>query len=94
MKKYIFILSMVLLGSTAQGETSDPVIAQGKALHEEKCTSCHGTEVYTRKDRKVNSLAELSNQVNNCMKGPANANWSPAQTNSVVEYLNMKFYKF
>ena len=94
MKKYIFILSMVLLGSTAQGETSDPVIAQGKALHEEKCTSCHGTEVYTRKDRMVNSLAALSNQVNNCMKGPANANWTPAQTKSVVEYLNMKFYKF
>jgi mono/diheme cytochrome c family protein len=94
MNKSIIILSMALLSGVAQADTSDPVMAQGKALHEDKCTSCHGTEVYTREDRRVTSLGALSHQVNNCMKGPANANWSVAETNAVVEYLNTKFYKF
>ena len=92
MKKLMFVLSMALLAGASYAQ--DPVIAQGEKLHGEKCTSCHGTEVYPREDRRVTSLESLSNQVNNCMKGPAKANWTVAETNSVIEYLNTKFYKF
>ena len=94
MKKLTFVLSLALLSSTAYAENSDPVIAHGKALHDDKCTTCHGTDVYTRDNRRVKSLDALSNQVTNCMKGPAKADWTVSETNSVVEYLNTKFYKF
>jgi hypothetical protein len=67
---------------------------QGEILHSEKCTGCHGTEVYTRENRRMTSLEALDKQVNFCMKNAAKANWTPAQTSAVVEYLNTKFYKF
>lgn len=86
-------LSLGLAGSPASaGE--DKVVAQGQKLHNEKCTSCHSTDVYTRENRRVNSMDALAHQVNNCMKGPAKADWTPTETNAVIEYLNTRFYKF
>ena len=93
MKKLILMLTITLVYSTSYAET-DPVLVHGEKLHADKCTNCHGTDVYTRENRRVKSLEALSNQVNNCMKGPAKANWTASETNSVVEYLNTKFYKF
>ncbi|MFW2374156.1 MAG: hypothetical protein ACN4GM_13610 [Gammaproteobacteria bacterium] len=94
MKKNIFfILFVTAMSSTAYGY-EDPVMQTGNKLHNEKCMNCHDTSVYTRQDRRVKTLQALSNQVNNCMKGPAKADWTVSETNSVVEYLNNKFYKF
>ncbi|HED36419.1 MAG TPA: hypothetical protein ENJ08_19655 [Gammaproteobacteria bacterium] len=67
---------------------------QGQALHNDKCTKCHQDDVYTRKDRTVKTLAALQSQVNNCMKGAARADWDNAQTSSVVNFLNDRYYKF
>ena len=89
----MLILFMALL-STSSFAGNDPVLAHGEKLHTDKCTSCHGTEVYTREERRVNSREALASQVNNCMKGAAKANWTASETSSVVEYLNTKFYKF
>ncbi|MCW8957225.1 MAG: hypothetical protein OQL09_10110 [Gammaproteobacteria bacterium] len=94
MKKNIFfILLAALMSSTAAGY-EDPVMRMGKKLHDEKCLNCHDTSVYSRQDHRVKTLQALSNQVNNCMKGPAKADWTVSETNSVIEYLNNKFYKF
>jgi hypothetical protein len=93
MKSLIATLSLVLLTGSVYAK-QDPVIAHGEELHNDKCVSCHGTDVYTRENRRVTSLAALSSQVNNCMKGPAKANWTVSETNAVIEYLNTKFYKF
>ena len=69
-------------------------IEHGQQLHDDKCLACHTTQVYTREDRRIKTLQALSNQVNNCMKGPAKADWTEIETRSVVDYLNQKFYKF
>ncbi|MCW9012210.1 MAG: cytochrome c [Gammaproteobacteria bacterium] len=91
--KILFAILSLSLASSAYAE-NDPVLAHGQNLHDQKCTSCHNNQVYTREDRRVKSLNALSNQVNNCMKGPAKADWTVSETNSVIEYLNTKFYKF
>ena len=35
----------------------------GQALYQDNCTKCHGSEVYTRADRKVTSEDALHTQV-------------------------------
>lgn len=94
MKTPFAILLVSTLFATAALADKTTAISEGQKLHDSKCLTCHQTEVYTREDRRVQSMQALSFQVENCMKGPAAANWSPAQTQEVVEYLNSKFYKF
>jgi len=65
----------------------------GKALFEKHCTACHGTEVFTRPNHKMQSLAMLNTQVQRCER-PAGADWSDAQSSAVVNYINDNFYKF
>ena len=91
--KHLVTISLLIL-STSVFAKDDSVVAHGEKLHGEKCTACHTTQVYTREDRRVNTLEGLSSQVHNCMKGPAKADWTVSETNSVIEYLNTKFYKF
>lgn len=94
MKTFLTALLLATLATTTALAENKPAHADGKKLHDSKCMSCHKTDVYSREDRRVQSLKALSSQVENCMKGPAGANWSPAETQAVVEYLNSKFYKF
>ena len=65
--------------------------ADGKAIHDEKCLSCHQTEVYTRTDHKVTSLYGLGRQVSMCSQN-LNTGWFPEDEKSVVKYLNDTFY--
>jgi len=64
-----------------------------KKLYKEKCTSCHGSEMYTREDRKVESLTKLKNQVRLCSI-TAKTKWSDKENVAVAYYLNREFYKF
>lgn len=91
MKKLIGLLLITLSSSVF---AADDKHHQGKTLHDQKCTNCHQSEVYTREDRMVKTMSALENQVNNCMKGAAKAEWSKPQTTSVIEYLNDRYYKF
>lgn len=92
MKNYLlgFFIAAVSLSATA----NEPPHADGKLLHEDKCTNCHSDKVYTREDRMVTSKPGLERQVEGCMKGAARADWSGPQTTSVIEYLNNRYYKF
>jgi mono/diheme cytochrome c family protein len=67
--------------------------AEGKKLHDANCTTCHGTSVYSRQDRKIKSLSALSRQVASCTH-MAQVTLSEDEQKSVVEYLNQQFYKF
>ncbi|MBI3188272.1 MAG: hypothetical protein HYZ31_10475 [Gammaproteobacteria bacterium] len=94
MKHHLALLlasTFVTTSALAAEKTSAP---DGQKLHDAKCLGCHKTEVYTRADHRVQSLQALSHQVENCMKGPAEANWNAAETKAVVDYLNTKFYRF
>jgi len=66
----------------------------GDALHESKCLTCHTSSVYTRSDRKVKSLSQLSRRVEICAKNAASANWDKMQIENVTQYLDTRFYKF
>jgi len=67
--------------------------AEGKKLHDANCVSCHNASVYTRRDRQVNSLSALNQQVDGCVHG-AHLTLPPDQQQSLVKYLNEQFYKF
>lgn len=94
MKKNIVFALLAIVYSSTAAAYEDPVLQSGKKLHDEKCMNCHDTSVYSRQDHRVKTLQALSSQVTNCMKGPAKADWTVSETNSVIEYLNHKFYKF
>ena len=58
-----------------------------------ECQSCHGTEVFVRKDRKVTNLKALDAQVRLCDSN-LNTNWFDTEIHDVVAYLNEQYYKF
>ncbi len=58
-----------------------------------QCNKCHGTEVFTRKDRKVKDLKGLEAQVRRCDSN-LNTNWFDDEIHDVTAHLNKKFYKF
>ena len=62
-------------------------------LVEKNCTSCHGSEIYTREDRKINSFTALKTQVQACNSN-FNAGMSQEQLAAIATLLNEKYYKF
>jgi mono/diheme cytochrome c family protein len=64
-----------------------------EALYQQNCTSCHGAEVYTRPDRKIDSLDALKTQVRMCEQN-LNLTWFDDQIDSVAGLLNQRYYKF
>lgn len=79
----------LLLGSFCVGaeEQSD-----AHALHEKNCISCHGTDVYTREDRKVTSYEGLGRQVRRC-ETALGLRWFDEEIDDVSAYLNSKYYR-
>ena len=68
--------------------------ANGQKLFKaSKCNQCHGTEVFTRKDRKMKDLAGLEAQVRRCDSN-LNTNWFDDEIIDVTAYLNKQYYKF
>ena len=75
--------------------TSLPVAAEFDAAgyHEDNCTTCHGTEVYTRDNRRITSMNALENQVARC-DANLGKKLFPEDLASLVDHLNTNFYKF
>ena len=65
----------------------------GKKLVDEHCYACHGTDVYTRDNRRVTSRSGLSAQVQRCELA-LNLNWFDDDVENSAEYLNLEFYHF
>lgn len=88
MKPLIFLL--ILFGAS-------PVVLadadKGKKLHDEHCTKCHGSEVYTRQDRFIKNQEALAKQVKRCQLN-VGAQWFDEDASNVVNYLNQSFYHF
>ena len=95
LKKLTLSLAGLLISVTASTTVmADGNIANGKKLFTgSKCNQCHGTEVYTRKDRKVSSLAKLEAQVRRCDSN-LNTNWFDDEIIDVTAHLNKSYYKF
>lgn len=95
MKKSIF--AVFLLGCLAPAVQAESMLpgdaAKGKQLHDAGCVSCHGSEVYTRKDRRIKTVEGLIGQVNACNRNLSRS-YSNAQLNDLTKYLNETYYKF
>lgn len=80
-------------------QAADP--ARGADLVvEAQCEDCHiekyggdGSQIYLRRDRRVNSLAQLAAQVSVC-NSRLDTGWFPDDEAHVVAYLNQRHYKF
>ncbi len=84
-------LAGLLISGSALAEGNS---ANGKKLFTgSKCNQCHGTEVFTRKDRKVNNLKSLEAQVRRCDSN-LNTNWFDDEIHDVTAHLNKQYYKF
>ena len=81
--------------------TSFTTLAQnGQTLHESKCIECHsrmtggdGHVIYTRDDRIVNNISELTARVTHCSNG-TNTGWNADQIKAVTTYLNEQHYNY
>ena len=92
MKLIPSVVALTFLASVAHAAVPGDE-AEGKRLHDVSCTGCHDSGVYTRSDHKVKSLAGLKRQVENCTH-MAQQEFSPAEKQDIVKYLNDQFYKF
>jgi len=75
-------------------------LKRGKQLLEENCIKCHadmvggdGSKIYTRENRRIDSLEGLNKQVHRC-KNSLGVAWPEDQIADVVAYLNKTYYKF
>jgi mono/diheme cytochrome c family protein len=80
--------SLLPMLAVADDDGADP-----KALVEGNCVSCHGPEVYTRADRRVQSLPALGKQVRMCEQN-LGLRWFDDQIDAVTAYLNDQYYQF
>ncbi len=97
MKPLLFVTTSLLLISPL---TQAADIERGKSLHDDNCINCHaklmggnGTGIYTRQDRRIETLSGLKKQVKRC-KNSLGATWPEDQIDDLVAYLNSYFYKF
>ena len=66
---------------------------EGKELHEESCMRCHGSEMYTRDNSRIQNHFDLRSQVSACANN-LGTGWFPDEEKSVVDYLNGQYYMF
>ncbi len=86
-------LAFTLMLATSGSVFAGADIEQGKSMHDESCTACHDSSVYTREDRRVKDLAGLSTQVRRCQQSQG-LTWFDEDVENVVQYLNVNYYKF
>ncbi|CAK0769704.1 Green heme protein [Gammaproteobacteria bacterium] len=62
-------------------------------LMDKNCVRCHGSEVYTRADRRVKTLEGLHQQVRRCTQMVGTA-WFDEEIDAVAKHLNQLYYRF
>jgi len=99
---YTAVCCTILMGLPISSNAQSVLLgdsAKGKALHDKNCVACHAgqykdpSKIYTRPDRRVNSVEGLMKQVAFCNK-QTGANLSDDEVNDIIKYLNDTFYKF
>lgn len=90
MIKYAPLLLVLAAACTNAAFAED--LDNAKKLIDTDCVRCHGTEVYTRADRKVTSLPGLERQVRRC-ETMLSLRWFDEDIADVSAYLNHHYYK-
>lgn len=65
----------------------------GSKLHQQSCTSCHDSSIYTRNNRKVGTINGLEKRVAMC-DTMLKTHYSDEQKSDIVKFLNDDYYKF
>ncbi len=66
---------------------------RGQALYEGHCMKCHESWAHTRANHKAKSIGELHNRVAGWSMH-SGLDWTEAEIDDVVQYLNHRFYQF
>jgi cytochrome c553 len=82
--------AILLLSLATGGQAAD--FDAGKFLAD-KCNRCHDSSVYTRPNRRVQSLEALHNQVRRC-DAMLGTKLFEDDLNALVEHLNQRYYHF
>ncbi len=88
------VLRVVMMAGVVAAAAALPLAAEeAEQLLAEQCSRCHGSETYSRPERRMNSLAELRTQVRNCelMLG---LSWFDPEIDTVTAHLNRRYYHF
>lgn len=100
MKTFIATVFTLGLSLSCMSNAHAVDLKRGKELVQENCIKCHaeavggdGHKIYTRENRRVESLAGLNKQVHRC-KDSLGISWPEDQIADVVAYLNKTYYKF
>ncbi len=91
--KPLVIIPLFLTLAANNTLAAETDLAQGKQLLDDHCFECHGTDYYTRNERRVESRKKLSAQVRFCEQSQ-NLTWFDEDVENVAEYLNQNFYHF
>jgi len=91
MRTRIPIFSLLAALGATQGLAAENRSAQD--LYDKNCVACHGPEMYTRVDRRVDSLAKLDSQVRWCANN-LELLWFDEDITAVTRLLNDRFYHF
>lgn len=93
MRLFTALMGILCLTGIAMSQANALDLQAAREQVEENCTACHGSEVYTRKDRRITSRNGLSAQVQRCQLS-LNLNWFEDEVENVAEYLNKNYYHF
>jgi mono/diheme cytochrome c family protein len=91
MKMRILALGIVLCAASLPSAAGDS--GNAADLYRQHCVGCHGSEVYTRGDRKVASLEGLHRQVQRCELA-LGLKWFDEEIADMAAYLNEHYYRF
>jgi cytochrome c2 len=84
---------LILLMPSAYAASLPGDAANGQRLFDAHCTKCHQTDIFTRKDRKIQSLDALNEQLVGCAHA-AKVDFSASEMQDLLKYLNDQFYHF
>ena len=87
LKHYLLIGTVMLMTNQASAFNVESYMAQ-------QCSSCHGSEYYTRSDRKINSLGALKTHLRDRCNHVVTEKMNNQMLDAVVKHLNQKYYKF
>jgi cytochrome c553 len=93
MKSVLCATLLILLMSSAYAASLPGDSAEGERLVHANCTACHDTDIFTRKDRLVQSLDALKKQLVSCTHA-VKKEFSASEMQDLLKYLNDQFYHF
>ena len=93
MKRILCASLSILLMPSAYAASLPGDSANGQRLLDANCMTCHQTDIFTRKDRQVQSLDTLKEQLVACSHA-AKKDFSASEMQDLLKYLNDQFYHF